>query len=62
MERARRVSTGRRRLAGMMRAKDVLDDAVVHTVTGLHALFGIDEKTLAADGAADIRGESRLLR
>jgi hypothetical protein len=44
-----------------MRAQDVLDDAAVYAVTRLHALFGVDEKTLAANGAANVRGYLRWL-
>ena len=44
-----------------MRAERVLDDAAVHAMTGEHAVFGVDEKTLTTDGTADVRGEFRWL-
>lgn len=61
VEGVRRVDARRVRVGGMMRAEGVLDDAVVHAMTGLRAVFGIDEKALAADGTADVRGDLRWL-
>ena len=40
-----------------MRAKCVLNDAAVHGMAGLKAVFSVDEKALAADGTIDVRGE-----
>jgi hypothetical protein len=37
-----------------MCAEDVLNQAAIDVMAGLHALFGIDQKTLAADGTADV--------
>jgi hypothetical protein len=42
-------------------AEDVLDGAAVEAVTDVDALFGVDEKTLAADGTADAGGEAGWL-
>jgi len=41
----------------MVSAEGVFDDAAAHGVNGRHAAFGVDEKVLPADGAADLRGE-----
>jgi hypothetical protein len=35
-------------------AQHVLDEAAVDAVIGQDAAFGVDEKTLSADGAADV--------
>jgi hypothetical protein len=45
----------------MVRAKSVLDHAAVHIMTRFHTVFGIDKKTLAADGTTNIRGQLRWL-
>lgn len=45
----------------VMHAKYMLDDATVDVVTGLDTSFGIDQETLAADGAADVGGYLRWL-
>jgi hypothetical protein len=59
VEGTRRMSAGGGGVGGMMRAKDMLDEAAVHALIRLHAVLGIDEKALAAYGAADARGEFR---
>jgi hypothetical protein len=48
-----RVSAGCAR-PRMMHAKYMLDDATVDVMSGLHTSFGIDQETLAADGAANV--------
>jgi hypothetical protein len=42
-----------------MRAEDMFDDAAAHRIHGRD--FGIDEKLLPAEGAADPGGELRWL-
>jgi hypothetical protein len=44
-----------------MHAKYMLDDATVDVMTGLDTSFGIDQETLATDGAADVGGYLRWL-
>jgi hypothetical protein len=61
VERARRVSARRSGVAGVMGAEDMLNEAVVDFMAGLHALFGIDEKTLTTDGTANVRRKPRRL-
>jgi hypothetical protein len=45
----------------VVRAQGVLDHAAIHAMTRLHAVLGIDKKTLAADGTTNIRGQFRWL-
>jgi hypothetical protein len=41
----------------MVSAEGVFNDAAAHRIHGRYATFGIDEKVLPADGAADLGGE-----
>jgi hypothetical protein len=61
VECAARVSAGRGGVGDVVRAEGVNDDAAADNLRGVHAGFGKDEKALTADGAADARGELRLL-
>ena len=53
MEGALRVHAGGRRIR-MMLAENVLDQGAVDGISCLDAVFGIDEKSLATDRAANV--------
>jgi hypothetical protein len=61
VERARWMGARRSGVADVMGAEDMLNEAVVDFMAGLHALFGIDEKTLTTDGTANVRRKPRRL-
>jgi hypothetical protein len=54
VEGAGRVSAARAGLSGVVCAQSVLDDAMVHGMSGAEAVLRINEKSLAADGTAHI--------
>ena len=39
-------------MGGVMRAESMMDDATAGVLSDVQASFGVDEKALAADGAA----------
>jgi hypothetical protein len=55
------VGTGRGRTRSVMLAEGMFDDAAAHRIHGRDAAFGIDEKLLPTEGAADPGGELRWL-
>lgn len=54
MEATLRMSARCVGVSGVMGAKDVLDEAAIHAMIGENAVFGVYEKTLTADGAANL--------
>jgi len=61
VERAFGMSIVRGGMRGVMRTKDVLNQALVYVVVNLNPLFGIDEKALITDWATDAARDLRLL-
>ncbi|MGH9596447.1 MAG: hypothetical protein ACRD3K_06585 [Edaphobacter sp.] len=61
VERGRRMRACGGAPGRVLRAQGMLDHAAVHAMAGLHAVFGVDEKTLTADGTTNVRGQFRWL-
>jgi hypothetical protein len=51
------MRAGGGRAGGVMGAEGMPDNAAARVFSGVHALFGIDEKALVTDRASDGRGE-----
>jgi hypothetical protein len=61
VEGAVRVSAGRGDACAVMCAEGLLNDSAALLAADVHALLGVDEKTLATDRTTGIRGKFRLL-